>query len=116
MTTRTKKEIERLLRDVSDLRTEWIKQLAVVSNGRNTAFFDVGDMGYGKPRPEPELLVKARELAIRALELEEPEAAALAATIVKEFESANDRSNEHRLGPIRRAREALLRLTLPSER
>lgn len=111
MTTRTEKEIERLLRDVSELRTEWIKQLTVVSTGRNTAFFDVGDVGYAKPRPEPELLVKARELATRALKLEESEAASLASTIVKEFESANDRSNEHRLGPIRRAKEALAHLT-----
>ena len=34
MTTRTEKEIERLLRDVSELRAEWIRQLTVVSNGR----------------------------------------------------------------------------------
>jgi hypothetical protein len=77
MTKRTEREIERLLRDAADLRTEWIKQLTVVSNGRNTAFFDVGDVGYGKPRSEPELLVKARELVPRALNLEEPEAASL---------------------------------------
>ncbi len=111
MTKRSEKEIERLLRDDADLRTEWIKQLTVVSNGRNTAFFDVGDVGHGKPRSEPDLLVKARELVTRALNLKEPEAASLASAIVKEFESANDRSNEHRLGPIRRAKEALAQLT-----
>jgi hypothetical protein len=111
MTTRTEKEIERLLRDVAEPRTEWIKQLTVVASGRNTAFFDVGDVGYGYPCSEPESLVNARELATRALNLEEPEAASLPSTIVKEFESADDRSNEHRRGPIRRAEEALVRLT-----
>ena len=111
MSTRTTKEIERLLRDVDELRAEWIKQLTIVSDQRNTTFFDVGDVGYGKPRPEPELLLKARELAARAQDLDEPEAASLARAIITEFESANDRSDEHRLGPIRRAKEALARLT-----
>lgn len=111
MTPRNEKEIERLRLEATDLRTDWIKQLALVSNGRNTAFVDVGDVGYGKPRPEPPLLVKARELRTRAVKLGEPDAATLASTIVAEFEAANDRANEHRLGPIRRAKEALALIT-----
>ena len=103
--------MERLLREVADLRIEWINQLALVSSGRNTTFFDVGDVGYGTPRPEPPLLMKARELKTRAVKLGEPTAATLASTIVAEFEAANDRGNEHRLGPIRRAKEALALLT-----
>jgi hypothetical protein len=103
--------MERLLLEVTDLRVEWIEQLTLISNGRDTLFFDVGAVGYGKPRPEPQLLMKARELKTRALRLGEPEAASLASMIVSEFEAANDRANEHRLGPIRRAKEALARLT-----
>lgn len=111
MTPRTAKDRKRLLREVADLRIEWIEQLTLISNGRNTGFFDVGDVGYGKPRPEPPLLVKARELKTRAVNLGEPDAASLASTIISEFEAANDRTNEHRLGPIRRAKEALALLT-----
>jgi hypothetical protein len=50
MTPRTAKDMERLLCEVAALRIEWIEQLTLISNGRNTTFFDIGDVGLAVRR------------------------------------------------------------------
>ena len=101
----------RLAMEEEDLRQTLIPILRSIAAGRNTGFFD---MGSGKPTvlAEP-ILVKARDILELATQLGEPNTDLVAAAVLRAFEHANDRTNEHRLGPIRLARRLIEEVDAP---
>ena len=104
---RREKEITRWRAAEAEVRSEWFENLKMVASGRNTLFFTIGDIGYGRPVSEPELLVTARQLVHEAERLSLPLQDSILPTIISAFAEANDRANEQRLGPIRLAQRLL---------
>jgi hypothetical protein len=113
---RVEKAITQLRIAESDLRAEWITALREVAAGGNTLFFAVGDIGYGRPLQEPDILIKARDVAAMADHLGATSPESVAPQIIRAFAVANARANEHRLGPIRLAQTLLDELGAASVR
>ncbi|HEU4888073.1 MAG TPA: hypothetical protein VFV49_09320 [Thermoanaerobaculia bacterium] len=103
--------------DDAELRRDFIAHLEVVAGGRNTWFFVVEPVsGTGLP-PSPDgtaILGRARDIVARAEHLQIDPAGLVAPFVEAAFASANDRSNEHRLGPIRHAQRLLEELRASS--
>lgn len=98
----------RLRSEEAELRMLWIANLRTVASGRNTMFFTtIG--GAATAAGEP-VLARARRILDLATQVGEPHSELLAAIVLQAFEVANDRTNEHRLGPIRLAQELLKQL------
>ncbi|MBV9496337.1 MAG: hypothetical protein JOZ54_18960 [Acidobacteria bacterium] len=98
----------RLRAEEGELRTLFIGQLRTVAGGRNTTFFTTID-GVPTAAGEP-VLTRARRILDLAAQLDQPPLDLVATRVVRAFEVANDRDNEHRLGPIRLAQELLKQL------
>ena len=106
--SRREKLYARLRQEETELRHTLLANLRAVANGRNTLFFTTID-GIPTAAGEP-VLTRAREIVNLARQLGEPESELVATIVIGAFEQANDRDNEHRLGPIRLAQDLLKRL------
>jgi hypothetical protein len=83
----------------------------LVADGRNTMLFTTID-GVPTTAGEP-LLTRAQRIVALADQVGEPRSELVAAAVLQAFEVANDRTDEHRLGPIRLAQELLKQLSVP---
>lgn len=106
--SRTEKLWRRLRQEETQLLDTVIPELQIVARGRNTGLFVTRD-GVPTAAGAP-ILNKAQEILRLAAQLGEPSSGLVADVIVRAFEHANDRANEHRLGPIRLAQELLKQL------
>jgi hypothetical protein len=106
--SRHEKLYARLRLEEADLRMQLVANLRRVASGRNTMFFTTID-GAPTAAGEP-VLTLARRILDLATQVGEPHSGLLAAIVLQAFEVANDRTNEHRLGPIRLAQELLKQL------
>lgn len=106
--SRRDKLYARLRSEEAKLRVLFVANLRIVARGRSTMFFttiDGAPVAAGAP-----VLVLARRILELATQICEPHSDLLASLVVQTFEDANDRSDEHRLGPIRLAQELLKQL------
>jgi hypothetical protein len=106
--SRREKLYARLRSEETELRTLLAANLRMVASGRNTMFFTtIGGVATAAGEP---VLTRARGIIDLANQVGEPHSELLAAAVLAAFEAANDRTNEHRLGPIRLAQELLKQL------
>lgn len=96
--------------DDAELRRDFVAHLEVIAGGRDTWFFVVEPFpGTGLPPSEDgmSILRRARDIVARAERLQLDPAGLVAPFVEAAFVSVNDRSNQHRLGPIRHAQRLL---------
>jgi len=111
--SRTQKQRERLEAIEADLHKRLIAALELVAGGRNTDFFRTNEFNPFELRV-PEESEELSDLALEALRLRallgDPVEESIGAVFRSALALANDRSNAHRLGAIRRAQELLATL------
>ena len=92
---------QRLLQAERDLRDRLLPHLRAVAAGHDTGFFETEE-----PWASPDgIAILAEARRIEQLAARVGETAPMAAMIVRAFQRAQDRSDHHRLGPIRLAQE-----------
>ena len=106
--SRREKLYARLRSEEAELRVLFVANLRMVASGRSTMFFTTID-GAPTAAGEP-MLTRARAILDLATQAGEPHVDLLAAVVIQAVEGANDRTNEHRLGPIRLAQQLLKQL------